>query len=409
MVEEGYKKTELGVIPKDWGVDSLINSCHYVDYRGKTPRKTNKGIFLVTAKNVKKGYIDYNCSKEYIDFAVYESAMRRGAPMPGDILITTEAPCGNVAQVDKTNVALAQRIIKYRSKTALLNNDFLKYYLLSEPFQNLLSSAKSGGTVRGIKGSVLHNLSIVIPTIREQEKIVQSLSDAERLISALEKLIKKKKAIKQGMMQELLTGKKRLAGFRGEWHEVDLGECCEVYDGTHQTPHYTEYGVPFYSVENVSADDFKNTKFISTEEHEQLTKNRRIEKGDVLMTRIGSIGQCKYIDWEVNASFYVSLALIKCHDTISGRFLSYYSNTPKFKEELEIRSLLTAIPQKINLEAISQIKIKIPVDINEQNAIASILADIDNETDKLEKKLVKCRQIKQGMMQQLLTGRIRLL
>ena len=126
------------------------------------------------------------------------------------------------------------------------------------------------------------------------------------------------------------------------------------------------------------------------------------------MTRIGSIGKCKYVDWDVNASFYVSLALIKCKDTINAQFLSFYSESDFFKKEIEIRSLLTAIPQKINLGPISEIRLRIPCDTDEQCAIASVLDDMEKEIETLKCKLEKYRQVKQGMMQQLLTGKIRL-
>lgn len=92
----------------------LIDVCDYVDYRGKTPKKVESGIFLVTAKNIRKGYIDYESSKEYIASDDFDNVMRRGTAKIGDILITTEAPCGNVALVDKEDIALAQRVIKYR-------------------------------------------------------------------------------------------------------------------------------------------------------------------------------------------------------------------------------------------------------------------------------------------------------
>ena len=93
---------------------ALDKICDYVDYRGKTPKKTEKGVFLVTAKNIRKGYTDYKASQEFIALEDYDMVMRRGHVEIGDILITTEAPCGNVALVDRRNIALAQRVIKYR-------------------------------------------------------------------------------------------------------------------------------------------------------------------------------------------------------------------------------------------------------------------------------------------------------
>ncbi len=147
-----------------------------VDYRGKTPKKTDKGIFLVTAKNIRKGYIDYESSKEYISHDSYEDVMHRGKPQIGDILITTEAPCGNVALVDRDNIALAQRVIKYRPKDAdSINTVFVKHYMLSNEFQNRLLKAATGGTVKGIKGSKLHLMKIPVPTINLQNKLAHIL------------------------------------------------------------------------------------------------------------------------------------------------------------------------------------------------------------------------------------------
>ena len=189
-----------------------------------------------------------------------------------------------------------------------------------------------------------------------------------------------------------------------------LGDIAEVKDGTHQTPKYVKSGgKPFYSVENVTADDFKNVKHISLEEHKALTSNYRIEKGDVLMTRIGSIGCCKYVDWDVDASFYVSLALLKINEKYDSKFISYLSNIKSFKEEVMLNSLVFAIPQKINLGNISLIKVYIPTSKAEQTAIANILSDCDSEIAELEEKRDKYKEIKQGMMQQLLTGKIRLI
>ncbi len=140
----------------------LIDACDYVDYRGKTPVKTEKGVFLVTAKNIRMGYIDYAASEEFVSKEDYSVVMRRGLPKNGDILITTEAPCGFVAQVDRENIALAQRVIKYRSKNKKLSNNFIKHYLISSHFQNKLMNAATGSTVKGIKGSKLHQLTIPI-------------------------------------------------------------------------------------------------------------------------------------------------------------------------------------------------------------------------------------------------------
>ena len=165
---------------------SLEEVCDIVDYRGKTPKKVDNGIFLVTAKNIRKGYIDYEKSQEYISPIDYPDVMRRGIPQIGDVLITTEAPCGNVAQVDKANIALAQRVIKYSPKDANnLNATYLKHILLGTEFQTKLLLAATGGTVKGIKGSKLHKLTIPIPTIDDQRRIVSILDRFDALCNNL--------------------------------------------------------------------------------------------------------------------------------------------------------------------------------------------------------------------------------
>jgi type I restriction enzyme S subunit len=191
-----------------------------------------------------------------------------------------------------------------------------------------------------------------------------------------------------------------------DWSVQTLRDLGKVHDGTHQTPRYVRDGVPFYSVEHVTSGDFNNTKFISIEEHRFLTRTFRMEKGDVLMTRIGSIGECRLIDWDVNASFYVSLALLKLRNIDAG-YVAQYSNSPMFKQEVELHSLPSAVPKKINLGPISDIRIAVPPP-EEQHAIATALSDVDALIAGLERLIAKKRDIKQAAMQQLLTGQTRL-
>ena len=192
-----------------------------------------------------------------------------------------------------------------------------------------------------------------------------------------------------------------------DWNVRSLGEIATIKDGTHQTPQYQASGVPFYSVEHVTSGDFENTKFISEQEHQFLTRSFRIEKGDILMTRIGSIGECKLIDWDVRASFYVSLALLKIKDA-SAEYIAQYSNSSAFKREIELHSLQHATPKKINLGPISDVKIALPQTEKEQRAIARALSDVDALLATLDQVIAKKRDLKQATMQQLLTGETRL-
>lgn len=189
---------------REWQKSTIAEVTSYVDYRGKTPVKSKDGVFLITAKNIKMGYIDYNASKEYIPRDQYSAVMSRGIPQLGDVLITTEAPCGNVAQIDKVDVALAQRVIKYRGDKNKINNTFLKYVFLSPVFQSKLKKNSTGGIVGGIKGSVLHHMSIKYPDdITEQQKIAGCLSEVDTMITEQSNKVEQLKAHKKGLMQGL--------------------------------------------------------------------------------------------------------------------------------------------------------------------------------------------------------------
>jgi type I restriction enzyme S subunit len=282
-------------------------------------------------------------------------------------------------------------------------------------FYYLLSNCKLNTLVFGsgqplITGSQLKDLSISLPPLPEQQAIASALSDVDALITALELLITKKRNIKQGAMQQLLTGKKRLPGFGGAWEVKELNYLCNcINDGTHHTPKYVDDGVPFYSVENVTANNFSDTKFISQNAHNELIKRCKPERGDILLTRIGTLGKTKLVDWDVNASIYVSLALLKVNDQIDKNYFYQYTKSWRFVKDIEKRSLLNAVPQKINMADIGNVRIKCPPTIEEQKAIAQILSDMDTEIESLEQKRNKYKAIKQGMMQELLTGKRRLL
>ncbi|MGL4731524.1 MAG: restriction endonuclease subunit S [Clostridium sp.] len=205
-----FKMTETGEIPVEWEVIKIEEVCEIVDYRGKTPSKVENGIFLVTAKNIGKGYIDYSSSQEYIKEDDYSSVMSRGIPKIGDVLFTTEAPLGNVANVDRVNIALAQRVIKFRGNKEKVNNFYLKYYMLGETFQQNILNEATGSTVLGIKGSRLKKILLAIPSMEEQQQIVDILSSVDNQIEEFENKKIKLEELKKGLMQQLLTGKVRV-------------------------------------------------------------------------------------------------------------------------------------------------------------------------------------------------------
>lgn len=417
MVEmkSGYKMTEVGVIPEDWEVKNVSESCLIkarIGWQGlkKSEYMSSGDYLLITGTDFDNGQVNWK-SCAYVSKARYEQDSNIKI-RPQDILISKDGTIGKVAYLGMIPKAgtLNSGIFVTRANDRKIDQVFLSKIFMSFYFEEFLNRLVAGSTINHLYQKDFVKFCFPLPNSEEQVAIAAALSDVDSLISALTKKIEKKKAIKQGLMQQLLTGKKRLSGFNDKWKSMLLGDIAEVKDGTHQTPQYVKSGgKPFYSVENVTADDFKNVKHISLEEHKALTSNYRMEKGDVLMTRIGSIGCCKYVDWDVDASFYVSLALLKINEKYDSKFISYLSNIKSFKEEVMLNSLVFAIPQKINLGNISLIKVYIPTSKAEQTAISNILSDCDSEIAALEEKRDKYKEIKQGMMQQLLTGKIRLI
>lgn len=188
--------------------------------------------------------------------------------------------------------------------------------------------------------------------------------------------------------------------FPSDWEAATLSEVCSsITDGTHFTPRYTTEGIPFYSVENLTANDFINTKYISEADHQLMIKRCKPERGDILMTRIGSIGDTKLIDWDVYASIYVSLALLKVNDVIDPAYLYAYSRSQQFVKEIESRSLLNAAPKKINMGEISSVIVHFPQSRKEQSAIAKALSDIDELITVTAQLLNKKERIFEGALQ----------
>ncbi len=172
------------------------------------------------------------------------------------------------------------------------------------------------------------------------------------------------------------------------------------------TPNYTIKGVPFYSVETVTGNKWENTKFISEDIFQKESKRVILQKGDILMTRIGDIGTAKLIDWDVRASFYVSLALFKNKSCMSFKFLIHYIGYHAFQHELYKNTIHVAFPKKINLSEINKCHIVSPP-LNEQERIAEILSTWDDAIIKQEQLITQKELFKKGIMQQIFSQKIR--
>jgi type I restriction enzyme, S subunit len=169
----------LGDVPAHWEVRGFTRcAVEIADYRGATPTKTESGVFLVTARNVRSGWIDYEASMEFVAAKDYATIMRRGLPRIGDLLLTMEAPLGNAALVDREDVALAQRVVRFRFASDRLVPKFALLSVLSAYFQNQLLRRGTGSTAVGIKASKLPQLRLLCPPLTEQAAIVSQIDDA---------------------------------------------------------------------------------------------------------------------------------------------------------------------------------------------------------------------------------------
>ena len=213
------------MVPEGWATRPLKTALDKViDYRGKAPPKSEQGVRLLTARNVRSGYVSLEHA-EFIDAQKYQTWMNRGLPRTGDILFTTEAPLGNVAMFPSDGTfALGQRIVTLRTNDAA-NSGFLFQFLLSELGQSLVHAKSSGSTALGIKSKELVKIEIPLPPLPEQKKIAEILSTWDRAIETAEALLATARTQKRALMQTLLTGKRRFPEVEGqEWREVRLGD-----------------------------------------------------------------------------------------------------------------------------------------------------------------------------------------
>lgn len=305
-----------------WQAKKIKEITSYVDYRGKTPEKSDSGIFLVTAKNIRLGYIDYESSKEYIPAETYEDVMRRGKPIIGDVLITTEAPLGNVASVDREDIALAQRVIKLRGIPDLLQNTYLKFCLLSEGFQKQILEKATGGTVKGIKGSVLHKINLTFPSLSEQTKIANFLTAIDEKITQLTQKCDLLAQYKKGVMQQIFSQKLRFKDDDGrefpEWEEKELRDLCNlITKGTTPTSIGHEFkttGINFIKIESLEADGKlikEKLGFIDSDAHAKLLRSQ-LKLNDILFSIAGALGRVAIVTNEfLPANTNQALAIIR--------------------------------------------------------------------------------------------------
>ena len=352
----------------------------------------------------------HNYVRQYKSHISEEVARRALQVRYGDILFacsgeTKEDIAKCVAIVDEKEVYAGGDIIVL-SPTVKTNPIFLGYILNTADIIRQRAQLAQGDAIVHISVSAIQSIMITMPEYEEQCSIATALSDIDALITNLEKLIAKKKAIKQGAMQELLTGKRRLPGFDGEWGNVVIGENGyllreSINPQIMPLSVFSEYSMPAF--------DFgkKPNRVVGADMH----SNRTVISGNVLLFNKLNVRQKRI--WLVCASEKNAVCssefLPYCSDAISLRFLAHVLGTEEVTAYFIGSSTGTSNSQKrITPATFLEYSLFAPLEISEQNAIADVLDNIDREIVQLEQKLKKYQNIKCGMMSELLTGRIRL-
>lgn len=397
MVKQGYKQTEIGVIPEDWDVKNLIDLSDGGMQNGVFYEVSRKGsgVFFLNVGNLYETAPITTRALEKFDATTNE--IERFKVKHGDLFFTRSSivPSGIAycnwykGEKDETTV-FDSHVVRFKTDTEQVVPMYLYLQCISHSSRKYFTSNAKVATMTTIDQNQIGRCQIPVPTYDEQERIAEALSDVDSMISSLEKLIAKKKAVKQGAMQELLTGKKRLPGFAGEWKIYKLDELLQYEQPTKYIVHsdkYTEQGIPVLTAG-------KSLILGYTTENDGIYENLPVIIFDDFVT------SSKYITYR----FKVKSSAMK--------MLTLKNEEMNLKLIFELMQMIDFVPvdhQRHWISQYSQFEIKLPPTIEEQTAIASILSDMDNEIEALEQKLEKARHIKQGMMQQLLTGKIRLI
>ncbi len=275
-------------------------------------------------------------------------------------------------------------------------------------------SGKSG--VPGVNRNDLHEIGVSLPPLSEQRAIATTLSDVDALTALLDQLIAKKRDIKQATMQQLLTGKTRLPGFSGEWEVRKLKNECElITKGTTPTSlgkNFSTHGVNFIKIESLTDEGgiiWDKLAFIDEETH-NLLRRSQLKNMDILFSIAGALGRTALVKQDIlPANTNQALALIRLKDRscLDYVFLAKYLTSLEILRHIESINVQAA-QANLSLEDVRNFEIRMPT-IPEQQAIATVLSDMDTEIAALEQKRDKTRALKQGMMQELLTGKTRLL
>lgn len=395
-IPQGYKQTELGIIPEEWDVKTIG------DYYEVTSSKRifqsqwrHIGIPFYRAREIVVLAENRKVDNElFIDQELYDLYKRQyGVPQAGDVLVTGVGTLGRLYVVQSNDSPFYFKdgnIIWFKNKG--YNSVLLSYLYQTGSVINQITDNSGGSTVGTYTIQNAINTKIITPNLpTEQDAIAEALSDVDALIAALDKKIAKKRLIKQGAMQQLLTGKKRLPGFSEKLVFKKLGEIARIKTGKRNGEEQVKNGkYPFFVRSNVVA----------------RIDSYSFDGEAILVPGEGGIGAIFHY---VNGKFDYHQRVYKISDfadAIYGKYVYYYMQ--RYFGEYALSLSVKATVDSLRLPTFEEFSIVLPNNIEEQQAIATILSDMDKEIANLEARRDKYKLIKSGMMQKLLTGQIRL-
>ncbi len=412
-VPPGYKRTEVGVIPDDWEVMMLPETCWFQEGPGlRQWQFTTSGMKVINVTNLENGVLNLDRTDRHIALSEFSRLYQHFAIDAGDMVMASSGNSyGKTAIVRDLDLPLMMNTSVIRMKPiGKTVYGFLWAFLNSSLFKDQINLMITGGAQPNFGPYHLKRVYLPFPPPREQHAIAAALSDVDGLIGALDALIEKKRAIKQAAMQQLLTGKTRLPGFEGEWIKRQIKDITEipVTDGPHLTPKFLPEGVPFLSVNNLSSNrvDTTDLRYISLTDHQVFSKKCKPKKWDILLGKAASVGKVAIVDFDWEFNIWSPIALIRIRYPNIPRFIYYSMQAPEVVKQIEYFTNSSS-QGNIGMGDIEKLELNLPTP-EEQTAIATILSDMDAGIAALEHRREKAVQIKQGMMQQLLTGRIRL-
>ena len=408
-LKPGYKQTEVGVIPEEWEVKRLGacatfrtgpfgSALHKSDY-------TDDGVPVINPMHIIAGQMVPTRTMTITEKAA--SNLSDFRLKTGEIVMGRRGDMGRCAVVQSHQsgwlCGTGSMIIRGGNTDA----NFLQRVLSSPQVIVAIEDTSVGSTMINLNQSTLAGLRIQSPPLPEQRAIAGALSDVDVLIRAIDQLIAKKRDLKQAVMQQLLTGQKHLPGFHGEWEVKRLGDVAAL-----NRLNVIPASLPTQMFVHFSLPAFDAGKAPVTEPGAAIRSNKfRVPQGAVLVSklnpRIPRVWAPDDIPLEAIAS--TEFLVLTSREGTSRRFLFVLCSSPLFCEQMELAATgTTGSHQRISPGGALSLKVSVPVDVEEQTAIAEVLSDMDTELAALEQRRDKTRALKQGMMQELLTGRTRL-